>query len=512
MESLAGRQHEDPQPYLLSLSQVSKTFPGVRALDNVDLNLSTGEVLGLIGENGAGKSTLIKILGGIYPLDTGQIRIDGKHVSIPNVRSAMHCGISIIHQELNLCDNLNIAENIFLGRQPEVIKGLSITDKRTLHKQASELLKQVGLEVSTKALLAHLSIAQKQMVEIAKSLSLNARIIVFDEPTSSLSSTESEKLFELIMNLRNKGVGVIYISHRLAEVKQIADRVVVLRDGKRVGALDKDQIEYDRMVTMMVGRDIQQYYHVEQHEISQDDALRVEKLSFSGSTEPVSFNIKKGEIVGFFGLVGAGRTELACSLFGINPSQSGKITIDGKQTVVRNPRRAIEAGILMVPEDRKTQGLILEMTIPVNISLACLGNLGRFGLLNRKSERELAEKQIKQMSVRNAGLGQRVLNLSGGNQQKIVLAKWLSIEPKVLILDEPTRGIDVGAKSEIYALISRIASQGVGVMLISSEMEEVISVSNRIIVMNDGRIKGNIVGDAVTEENIMSLSLEGSHV
>ena len=263
---------------------------------------------------------------------------------------------------------------------------------------------------------------------------------------------------------------------------------------------------------MMVGRDIQQYYHADQHEISRDEALRVEEFTFLGSAEPVNFNIKKGEVVGFFGLVGAGRTELACSLFGINPSLSGKIVVDGKQTAVRNPRRAIEAGILMVPEDRKTQGLILEMTVPMNISLACLGHLGRFGLLNRKSERELAENQIKKMSVRNAGLGQQVINLSGGNQQKIVLAKWLSMKPKVLILDEPTRGIDVGAKSEIYALISRIASQGVGVMFISSEMEEVISVSNRIIVMNAGRIKGDLAGNAVTEENIMSLSLEGSCV
>jgi ribose transport system ATP-binding protein len=493
--------------HLLSLRSVSKQFSGVLALDRVDLKLSNGEVLALIGENGAGKSTLIKILAGIHPCDSGEIRIDNASAEIHNVRDAMNRGISVIHQELNLSDNLNIAENIFLGRQPFTGgRFFQITKRKILYKRSTELLERVGLEVSPRTQVEHLSIGQKQMVEIAKALSLNARIIIFDEPTSSLSSREAERLFEVIKNLRQSGMGIIYISHRLKEVQELSDRVMVLRDGKKVGELTREEVDYNRMVSMMVGRNIDQYYHHQHHKVNNPPALEVIDLEYPAAHQPVNFVIRQSEIVGFAGLVGAGRSELARVLFGVDPLIRGKVRVNSKDVKIRSPKDAIKVGMMLVPEERKTQGLVLEMPISANISLARLPQLAPFGLLNRRAERELASKQVARLSIRTAGLKQLAVNLSGGNQQKVVLGKWLAMNPAVLILDEPTRGVDVGAKSEIYGLISQLTEKGVAIMMISSEMEEVIAMSDRVIIMHEGKIMGEVTGEQITEENIMTLS------
>jgi len=494
---------------LLALRGVSKAFPGVQALADVSLELDAGEVVGLVGENGAGKSTLIKILGGIYTPDSGQILIDGRVVRIHSVRDAHRAGVSIIHQELNLADNLSIAENIFLGRQPFRAGWLGITHRRELYRRSAALLERVQLAVSPRVPVGWLSIGQKQLVEVAKALSLDARIVVFDEPTSSLSAREAEHLFEVIDRLRAEGVGIIYITHRLREVARLADRVVVLRDGKRVGELARGEFDHGRMVMMMVGRDVKQYYQVARHAQRPRAALEVRQLVYRRGTRPVSFTVQCGEIVGFAGLVGAGRTELARALFGVDPILAGSVRILGREVQINNPVQAIRQGLFLVPEERKTQGLVLEMPVAANISMACLSRLAPCGLMNRRAERELAGRQAQALSIRPCRLDRPVREYSGGNQQKIVLAKWLTMQPRVLILDEPTRGIDVGAKSEIYALISRLAEQGVGIMMISSEMEEIIALADRVIVMREGRITGEFTGPAITEQEIMKAALEG---
>lgn len=493
---------------LLALHGIVKKFPGIRALDGVDLTVRAGEVVGLIGENGAGKSTLIKIIGGIYAPDEGELLVDGQPTRFQHVRDSMAAGFSLIHQELNLADSLSVAENIFLGKQP--YRGgcwFQVTNRGEMGRIARGLLKEVGLERSPWALVSDLSVGQQQLVEIAKALAANSRLIVLDEPTSSLSLAEAKRLLALVKQLRNSGVGIIYITHRLAEVKELADRVVVLRDGGPAGELTGTDIEHNRMVSLMVGRDIQQYYQRKEHSVAMDDALVVENVTFPAATQPFNFSIRGGEIVGFAGLVGAGRTELARALFGIDPISAGTIRIAGQLLRPGSPRRAIESGMLLVPEDRKTQGLLLTNTVERNLSLAALPQLGRGGLLDRKEERALAARQMTALGVRAAGLDQQVGFLSGGNQQKVVLGKWLALNPTVLILDEPTRGVDVGAKSEIYKLMFDLAERGVGILMISSEMEEVISVSDRVIVIHEGAIRGELQGEHMTEENILSIAI-----
>ena len=460
----------------------------VRALDGVSFTLAAGEVVALVGENGAGKSTLIKILGGIHQPDAGQTFLDGHPVAIPSARVALNLGIHIIHQELNLADNLNIAENIFLGKQPSRgPRWFQLTHQAELHRRAAELLERLGLNDSTHRLVRYLSLGQRQLVEIAKALSTQARIVVFDEPTSSLSAPEAQRLMRLIEQLRAGGVGVLYISHRLDEVAQLADRVVVLRDGQLAGELTKDEIDTRRIVSLMVGRQLLPQ-PAKRARAAGTVALKVSNLCYRGAPEPVSFEIGQGEIVGFAGLVGAGRTRLARALFGIGPSQSGSIEIGGRTVRIRGPRDAIAAGLFLVPEDRKAQGLFLQASLAVNISVAALPGLGRCGLLNRRAESALAGRQIDSLGIRAASANQKVAQLSGGNQQKTVLARWLALRPRVLILDEPTRGIDVGAKGDIYALLSQLADQGVGVMMISSDLAEVVAVSDRVIVMDEGRV------------------------
>jgi ribose transport system ATP-binding protein len=504
-----------PTP-LLELRSISKQFPGVRALDAVDLAIAAGEIVGLVGENGAGKSTLIKIIGGIYRPNDGQLLLDGSPVTFPSVRDSLEAGIRLIHQELHLAESLSIAENLFLGRQPyRFSHWLPVTHRRQMAAKAEELLHRVGLAQSPWCRVADLSIGQQQLVEIAKALAGAARLLVFDEPTSSLSTTDADRLIELIRSLRRAGTTILYISHRLAEVKALADRVVVLRDGRRVGELIGKAIEHDRMVSLMVGRDLRQYFRQKAHHVRTGEALRVTDLRLTAAEQPINFHINRGEIVGLAGLVGAGRTELARALFGVDAIASGRIEVAPEnglenrrdRTWPRNPGHAIARGLFLVPEERKTQGLLLNDSVGDNITLAALPRLARLLLRNRRAERRLVRQQIPALSIRATSPDQRVLTLSGGNQQKVVLARWLALEPQVLILDEPTRGIDVGSKSEIYGLLFDLAERGVGILVISSEMEELLGVCDRILVMRAHAIQGELTGSAMTEENILRLAI-----
>jgi ribose transport system ATP-binding protein len=490
---------------LLEMRGISKRFPGVVALDAVDFQIARGEVVALVGENGAGKSTLMKILGGVHQPDAGEIKIDGQPVKIHNVNDAMRLGIAFIHQELNVLDNLDVAANVFLGREPR--NALRLIDRKKIHAETAPLLQRLGLTVSTRTRLDRLSIAQQQMVEIAKALSLNARLIIMDEPTSSLTLTETKRLLELVCELGEQGVSIIYISHRLGEIDECADRVIVLRDGKNAGELSQEESSHDKLVNLMVGREIKSFY-VPPDAPKASGFFKVRNVSSSlHPSKTVSFDAARGEILGLAGLVGAGRSEMAKALVGLDVSPAKEIFLDGKSIFIGKPRDAIDHGIYLVPENRRTEGLVVEMSIRENVSLPSLGNFSRFGLINRKHERKIAKEQVSSLKVKTPGIETRVLNLSGGNQQKVVLGKWLAMTPKVMILDEPTRGIDVGAKAEIYRLMRALAAQGSVILMISSDMEEVLNVSDRIAVMHEGEITGVLDRADCNEENVMQLAI-----
>ncbi len=488
---------------LLSVNDVTKRYPGVTALDSVSLSIDAGEVLALIGENGAGKSTLMKILGGVVRPDSGTITINGAPAKIDSVNAAAAYGIAFIHQELNVLDNLDVAGNVFLGREP---RKFGLLDNRKMRSDAEKLLVQLGLPISVDTPLTKLSLAQQQMVEIAKALSMNAKVLIMDEPSSSLTLSETEKLLGLVKQLSAQEVAVIYISHRLTEVLEIADRVVGLKDGKNAGQLSKSEITKDAMVRMMVGRDLERNAFQSPTELGAG-RLQVESLRTRRYPEQaVSFEVRSGEIFCLAGLVGAGRSELVQTIFGADSAVGGSVKMDGKVLVLRSPISAIAAGIGLVPEDRRNVGLLTAWSIRDNTSLASLSDYANLGLIQGARETEAAQKQSLALAVKATSVSVSAGNLSGGNQQKVVLGKWLLRKPKLLILDEPTRGVDVGAKAEIYQIARKLTEEGVAVLMVSSDMEEVISVSDRIGVMHEGKLTGILTRDEVTEEKIMRLA------
>lgn len=493
---------------ILQLKGISKRFPGVVALDNVDLEVYPAEVVALLGENGAGKSTLMKILGGVIERDAGTIRLDGQEIDVRSPLMASELGIEFIHQELSVLENLDVGANIFLRREPTKGGFLKLIDRRRLYADADALLNKLGLNLSSRTLLSKLSIAQQQLVEIARSINAGAQILIMDEPTSSLTLSETQRLLEIVKDLKAHGVSIIYISHRLDEVEKIADRAVVLRDGRNAGTLARNDLQRERMVRMMVGRDLQDFFvSHDAPAVDQADWFSVRNVRTARYPHhSVSFTVGKGEVVGLAGLVGAGRSELAQAVFGVDQSSESEIILGGKKLVIRSPQTAIKEGIYLVPEDRRSCGLIVDFTISENISLPGLENFATAGLVNFSAETAKAIEMCRSINIKAPSPTVRAANLSGGNQQKVVLAKWLALSPKVLIFDEPTRGIDVGAKAEIYGLIRDLARQGVSIIAISSEMEEVLGISDRIAVMHEGRITGILDRPQFSEEAVMRLA------
>jgi ribose transport system ATP-binding protein len=502
-----------PDP-ILEMSGISKRFPGVLALEQVHLDVYPSEILALIGENGAGKSTLMKILGGVTMRDSGTIRLDGQEVEIRSPSEAAKRRIEFIHQELSVLDNLDVAANIFLHREPTKGGWLKWIDRRQLYRQADSLLAKLGLEISSRTQVGKLSLAQQQLVEIARAISAGARILIMDEPTSSLTFTETRRLLDIVKDLKAHEVSIIYISHRLHEIEEIADRVIVLRDGRNAGALSSDEINHDRMVRMMVGRDLKDFFKSGKGNGSKSgdqDWFSVRNLrTLRYPNTPVSFSVGRGEVLGLAGLVGAGRSEVARAIFGIDETTSAEVALAGQDLQITTPHDAISKGIYLVPEDRRQCGLIVDFNIRENISLPGMERYSTAGLINSGKETAAAKQACETNNIKTPSPEMKAANLSGGNQQKVVLAKWLTLSPKVLIFDEPTRGIDVGAKSEIYALIRKLAAEGVSVIAISSEMEEVLGISDRIAVMHEGRITGILDREQFTEEAVMRLATGGS--
>jgi ribose transport system ATP-binding protein len=492
---------------LLELSEITKTYPGVVALDRVSLTVRRGEVVGLIGENGAGKSTLMKVLGGVVEPSGGSIRIDGQARSSLSVADAIVSGIAFVHQELNLFDNLDVAANVFIGREPLRGGPLRLIDREALQRRVQPLLARLGVEFGPDTPVAELSLAQRQLLEIVKALSLEARLVIMDEPTSSLTITETERLLQVIQDLKGQGVSVIFISHRLNEVERCADRVVVLRDGRVVGELEGAAILPDAMIRLMIGRDLKALYI---EPAAAAGASTLEIVGLRTATYPdhsVSLEVRSGEILGLAGLVGSGRTELARAVFGIDAPLGGGLRLGGEPIVIRSPREAIERGIYLVPEDRKRASLLLDLSVTENISLPDLASYARATLVGRRAEAANAERQKRQLNIKAPSVATLVGTLSGGNQQKVVLARWLSMQPRVIIFDEPTRGIDVGAKNEIYELMRKLADAGVAIRMISSDMEEVIGVSDRVAVMHEGAISGFLERAEFSERNVLQLAV-----
>jgi ribose transport system ATP-binding protein len=495
-----------PNP-LIELAAITKLYPGVTALDDINLSVGRGEVLGLIGENGAGKSTLMKILGGVIAPTAGTIRIDGRGHAMLGVNDSMRAGIAFVHQELNLFENLDVAANVGMGREPLSFGPLRLINRKRLRDRVAPLLDRLGADFRPETQVQGLSIAQRQLVEIARALSIDARIIIMDEPTSSLTLQETERLLQVIAELQTNGVSVIYISHRLSEVQACADRVVCLRDGRVVGELRGSQINHATMIRLMIGRDLKALYIPPAGEPNAGGCDLLEVTTKDFPDRRVNLSVRHGEILGLAGLVGSGRTSLARAMFGIDPIVGGEIRLDGAKMTVRSPRTAIRQGLYLVPEDRKRAGLIVDMPVVENITLANLRAYARMLLVSRATERESSRTQRARLSIRAPGDQTPVVTLSGGNQQKVVLAKWLSMRPRVVIFDEPTRGVDVGAKNEIYTLMRELADRGVCILMISSDMEEVIGVSDRIAVMHEGTISGILERPRFSEYNVLRLAI-----
>jgi ribose transport system ATP-binding protein len=493
---------------LLVARGIEKRFAGVHALKGVDLEVAAGEVLAIVGENGAGKSTLMKILAGVLAADAGAITIDGARAALDSPLAARRLGIALIHQELQLAENLDVAENVFLGCEP-CFGRTPFVDAGRMRREAAALLARVGLEVDTRTRVSDLSLGQRQLVEIAKALAADARVLIMDEPTSSLSDRETRHLFRIAAELKSRGVAILYISHRMPEILALADRVVVLRDGERAGELEGATIERDAIVRLMVGRDL--VTHASRSSTRGAKCLEVEALRTAAFPQhAVSFDVARGEIVGIAGLVGAGRSELLLALFGIVPPLGGSIRVSGEVfRGARGPRAAIDAGIALVPEDRKREGVLLELPIDDNLALPSLQTLAGTCFRRHRSERAFAHRVAGDVAIRANSLRRRAAELSGGNQQKVVIGKWLAKSPRLLLLDEPTRGVDVAAKAEIYALLERHAEAGNAVLFVSSELEEVLRLADRVLVMHEGRLAGELSRAAASEEAILRLATGG---
>ena len=497
---------------VLEIREVSKDFSGVYALKNVSMQIFPGEVTAIIGENGAGKSTLMKIVSGVHTEFEGDVLLNNEIISFKNPKQAAEKGVVIIHQELNLIAHLSIAENLFLGQ--EITNKFGLLDYQSMHKKTREILRKLELEINPATPVNQLRVGQQQLLEIARALLLDSKVLIMDEPTSAISDHEVELLFKIIKNLKSKGVAIVYISHKLKELFEIADRFEVLRDGKNAGSGEMKNTTHDGLIQMMVGRDILDSFE-KGKSLSGDEILRIENLSFINPenkkdilVKDVSFSLNKGEILGISGLMGAGRTEILEAIFGLFPKYvSGEIFIEGKKQHIRNVNNAISAGIALVPEDRKLQGLILNMDVAKNTSLASLTNVSEFGFISKKKEKELSHEFRRKLKTQVPSEKIEVQKLSGGNQQKVVIAKWLATQPKILLLDEPTRGIDVGAKTEIYKLINELASQGMGIIMVSSELPEILALSDNILVISESKLTAKFSREEASEEKIMKAAL-----
>ena len=489
---------------ILTMKGIDKSFPGVHALDHVDLEVRRGEVHALMGENGAGKSTLMKVLTGIYTKDSGTITFEGKEVEFHNAKEAQDAGIVIVHQELNMLGHLTVAQNIFIGR--EFKKGLGIDDKK-MNEEAKKLFDELNIDIDPTETMSNLTVGKQQMCEIAKAISHEAKLIIFDEPSAALTEAEIEELFKIIRDLRKQQLGIIYISHRMDEIKVITDRVTVMRDGAYVGTLITEECTKNDIINMMVGRVI--YEDPKTESAVPADApvvLKVEHLNAGKMVQDVSFELKKGEILGFSGLMGAGRTETARAIFGADPKQSGDIYVNGEKVEIHSPEDAVKHGIGYLSEDRKRFGIVVQKTVAENTTMASLQEFLKGIFINKKKEEKVTQEYVDSLATKTPSVDQLVVNLSGGNQQKVVIAKWLTRNCDILIFDEPTRGIDVGAKNEIYKLMNRLAEEGKSIIMISSEMTEILRMSDRIIVMCEGKITGEIGIAEATQENIMNLA------
>lgn len=494
---------------MLTAKNITKRFSGVTALDGVNLSLSAGKVTSIIGENGAGKSTLMKILSGVYTSFEGELQMNGETVQFKNTKEAQAAGIAIIHQELNLLPYLTATENIFLGK--ELKNSFGLLNKKEMVKQAKDLLERVQLDIDPNTKVENLKVGQQQLLEIAKALLLDTKVLIMDEPTSAITENETKILFGIISRLKNEGKAIAYISHKMDEIFEISDDYVVLRDGQFIGAGPIKEISEERLIEMMAGREVALHRHNKEIPGNTEiNLLEIENLQIPdfNTSEVISFDLKKGEILGIFGLMGAGRTELLETLFGLHPKQfSGILKIDGEEKKFKSPAQAIKAGLAMVTEDRKREGIIPDLSVRKNTSLAVLERLSNWGVLQNRREKELAEKYIEELKIKTDSDQQLIKTLSGGNQQKVILAKWLATRPKILILDEPTRGIDVNAKSEIHKLMNELASKGLGIIMVSSELPEILAVSHRVLVLSEGRLTGNFSINEANEQNILKAAI-----
>ena len=485
---------------ILSVKGIVKQFPGTLALNNVDVVVHEGEAHALVGENGAGKSTLMNIIAGVYQANKGTVEFLGKEVKFHNTKEAQDSGIGFVHQELNLCKHLKVAENIFMGRMPK--NSMGFINQKELFNRAKELLNKFNADFSPNELVSNLTVAQSQIVEIAKALSLDCKLLILDEPTSSLTEQETKVLFSIVKEIKKNGISILYISHRMEEIFEVCDSLTVLRDGNVVKRVNIDEVNTDQIIQMMVGREIKNLYPPKSSKIG-DVFFEVQNFTHPGVFQNINFKVRKGEILGFYGLVGAGRSEVMRSICGVDPHTSGKLFLEGKEVRFNQYEDAISHGVGYITEDRKAQGLFLHMTIMENMSAANLQHVSHGAFIQKSTEKELSEKYVDMLNIKISSVKEDVNDLSGGNQQKVMIGKWLSIEPKLLILDEPTRGIDVGAKSEIHKLLRNLCESGVCVVVISSELPEIIGMSDRIIVMHEGVISGEVSGKETTEENII---------